>query len=55
VLAVVLLLFNAPWPTMIAGAISGGLVYFAALHALAPDLLPGIRELAFARSRGGGS
>ncbi len=55
VLAVVLLLFKAPWPTMIAGAISGALVYFAVLHALAPDLLPGIRELAFTRSRGGGS
>lgn len=52
-LAVVLLLVSAPWPTIIAGAAGGGLVYLAVLHVLAPDLLPGIRDLAFSRSRAG--
>jgi PST family polysaccharide transporter len=52
VLVVILLLISAPWPTIIAGAAAGGLVYLALLHVLAPDLLPGIRQLAFARGRG---
>ena len=42
----------SPWPEIIGGAISGGLVYLALLHVLAPELLPGVLRLVRARSGG---
>jgi O-antigen/teichoic acid export membrane protein len=34
-------LVTAEWPEIIAGAVSGGAIYLAVLHVLAPELLPG--------------
>jgi O-antigen/teichoic acid export membrane protein len=52
-LAGVLLLANsfiaAAWPVIVVGAVGGGAIYLAALHLISPDLIPGIRQLIFAR------
>lgn len=45
---------EAAWPVIFVGAASGGLVYLAALHLLAPDLIPGVRRMIFARGVGVG-
>ncbi len=54
-LAVVLLIINRaianPWPTVITGGAVGVVVYLGLLHLLARDMLPRLRQLAFA-SRG---
>lgn len=42
-------LISAAWPVILVGAAAGGGVYLLALHALAPDLIPGVRRMIFAR------
>ncbi len=53
-LAVVLLIAHrfiaAAWPVIIVGAAGGGAMYLVMLHLLAPDLIPGVRRMIFARS-----
>lgn len=52
-LGVVLLLAHhliaAAWPVILVGAACGGAVYLIMLHMLAPDLIPGVRRMIFAR------
>jgi O-antigen/teichoic acid export membrane protein len=52
-LAAVLLLahelISSAWPVIVVGAAGGGAVYLLALHTLAPDLIPGVRRMIFAR------
>jgi len=50
VLVAVSQFINAPWPEIVSGAASGGLVYVALLYVLAPGLLPDIQRLLRARS-----
>jgi PST family polysaccharide transporter len=42
-------LISAAWPVILVGAACGGAVYLLALHTLAPDLIPGVRRMIFAR------
>ncbi len=49
VLLLVSRLVTATWPEIMAGAVSGGIVYLAVLHLLAPELLPGFLRLVRAR------